>query len=324
MSFSSDCKEELCRIPLGKPCCMRAELTALYMTAGTLSLLGNGRFSAQLSVESAAVARRIFQLLSRLYAIAPQVNTVQSPRFGGTRRCLLILSPAQSRTLLEKLSLMETDDSGSPRFRSSAAMLGRTTPAPTRACCCRAFLRGVMLGGGTLSDPAHGYHLELNAQDEQLRLMIAKCLQRFDLTIKTTRRRDTELIYLKQSEQIVTFLSVIGAHQAVMRMEDLRVRKQVLGTVNRAMNCDAANLNKQMRASERQLRHIEALMESERFAALPEKLQEIARARVAAPDASLEELGESMRPPVSKSAVNHRMRRLMAYCDEPPDINETE
>lgn len=301
----------MCRLPLERTCCCSAELCALFMTVGSLSLLGRGQVMVQFSVESPAIARRIFLLLQRWVSLTPQLHYVTHARFGGRRSCVLTLSPLQTQTLLIALGMMDRDESGQTRL-----LTGSPKVSLNKSCCQRSFLRGAMLGSGTVTSPDKGYHLELSVQSEALGQSVAKCLQRLNLPVKRTARKEMDVFYLKQSDQIATLLSAIGAHRAVTQLEELRVRKQVLGTVNRAMNCDSANLQKQMDASEQQTAVIERLMRSERFGSLPPALQEIARERLSAPDASLTELGQRLDPPIGKSGVNHRMRRLMEIAKE--------
>lgn len=309
MSFSSDCKEELCRLPLEKPCCRLAELSALYMALGSLHLLGRNQVKVEFTVESAAVARRIFLLLQKTLSITAQVHAVTYARFGGLKKFVLTLGPTQSPILLSRFSMMDQN-------RQEELVLRATSPRITlnRGCCMRAFFRGAMLGTGSISQPGRGYHLDFTVRDESLRLALAKCLHRFALPIQYSRRKGVPIFFFSQGEQIITILTLIGAHQAVMRMEDMRIKREVMGNINRAMNCDTANLEKQMNASDHQLTEIMGLITSDRFQSLPPSLQEIAMMRIQAPDASLAELGEALSPPIGKSGVNHRMRRLMEYA----------
>jgi DNA-binding protein WhiA len=316
MSFSSDCKEELCRLPLEKSCCRLSELSALYMTLGSLSLLGRGQVKVQFAVESPAIARRIFVLLQRELHLTAQIHYVTHARFGGVRSCILTLSPQQSPVLLTRLSMMDLDHHGQAALRS-------TTPRVIlqKSCCCRSFLRGAMLGCGTLTKPKRGYRLELVAAEEGFRLVLAKA---FHLSLRQSQRKGQTIFYQTTGEQVITFLTLIGAHQAVMTLEDLRVQREVLGDINRAMNCDAANLQKLMNASDRQIEQILRLISHEGFGRLSPALQEIAKARVHAPDASLAELGQMLDPPLGKSGVNHRMRRLMEIAESLPLPNRKE
>lgn len=310
MSFSSDCKKELALVKPEKNCCLLSELCGLYVSMGSLSLLGRGQVNVQLSGESLAVCRRAYTLLVQTLRLTPQIHYVTHARFGGTRKCVLTLGPIQSPVLLCSLGMMEKDDDG--------YHLKATEPKLhlTRQCCMRAFLRGMMLGGGTITNPEQGYHLEIPCRDGDAQAAMAKCMQRLNIPIHWSARRDQPFFYLKQCDQIVNFLTALGAHNAVMHIEDLRVKRQVLGTVNRAMNCDSANLQKQMNAARQQVEAIRRLRETDQFSALPPSLQAIALARLEAPEATLTELGQMLTPPIGKSGVNHRMRRLMDYLPQ--------
>ena len=307
MSFSSDVKKELALVKPEKNCCALSELCGLYATMGSLSLLGRGKVNVQFSNESLAVCRHTYTLLAQTLHITPQIHYVTSARFGGKRKCVLTLGPIHTPVLLKALGMM--DDKGSLRSTEPRMSL-------TRACCMRAFLRGVMLGGGTMSNPEQSYHLELPCRDGDIQAMMAKCVQRVGLPIHFSTRRDHIYLYFKQSDQIVDFLTAIGAHQSVMQIENLRIQRQVMENVNRAMNCDSANLQKQMDASRSQIEKINRMRDKGILATLPPSLQMMAQARLAAPDASLQELGEMLDPPIGKSGVNHRMRRLLSYAEE--------
>ena len=311
MSFSSDCKEELCRLSPEKDCCCLVELTALYMTLGSLHLLGRGQLKVEFMVDSPAIARRIFMLLRKRLSITAQVHAVTRARFGGSKKYVLTLNPAQTPVLLTSFSMMDLNLHGE-------AILKTTDPKVPliRSCCSRAFLRGAMLGCGTLSQLESGYHLDFLVKEEALRFSLAKCLQKFELPVQQSRRKGIQLLYLTQAEQMVTLLTLMGAHQAVMKLEDLRIRRQLMNHLNRAMNCDSANLDKLMNASDQQIEQITRLISSDRFQTMPLSLQEIAKARIHAPAASLTELGQTLIPPIGKSGVNHRMRRLMAFANE--------
>lgn len=312
MSFSSDVKKELALVKPEKDCCGLSELCGLYAAMGSLSLLGRGRVNVQFASESLSVCRRAYTLLQQALSITPQIHYVTSARFGGTRKCVLTLGPIQSPMLLKALGMMD----------ESAGLRSYTPKLPvTRVCCMRAYLRGVMLGGGTMSTPEQGYHLELPVRDGEMQNTTAKCLQRMGLPIRLSERRDRTYFYFKQSDQIVDFLTLLGAHSSVMQIEDLRVKRQVMSTVNRAMNCDSANLHKQVTAGEQQVEAIRRLIESDRLGTLAPSLQQIALARLNAPEASLQELGQMLDPPIGKSGVNHRMRRLMTYLE--PKTNLT-
>ncbi|MEG0492446.1 MAG: DNA-binding protein WhiA [Clostridia bacterium] len=310
MSFSSEVKQELCLLKPDKPCCALSELCGLFMTMGSLNLLGRGKLSVSFTNESLGICRRVYTLLSQFLRLVPQIHYVTNKRFGGTRKYILTLGPTQSPPFLCALHMMQQDAQGTQTLLSTAPKLPLS-----RFCCMRAFLRGVMLGGGTMSNPDQSYHLELPCQDEEQRVLMEKCFRKLDLPIKRGQRRGHLFYYFKQSEQVVTLLSAVGANQALMQVENLRVKKQVLSTVNRALNCDTANLEKQMVCSEDQMTVIRQLQEEGALENLSPSLKEIALARLDAPDATLTQLGQALVPPLGKSGVNHRMRRLMAFAD---------
>ena len=307
MSFSLDCKKELSLLKPERRCCVLAELAGLYAAMGSLNLLGGGKVSVQLASESMAVSRRAYTLLAQGMRLSPQIHYVTVARFGGKRKCVLTLGPNDSPAFLSALRMMDAGEDGSQALRATSPRL-----LLTRLCCARAFLRGAFIGGGAISGPEQGYHLELPFPDADTRALLAKCLGRLGLPVCQSARREKPYLYLKQSEHIVTLLSALGASAAVMRIEDLRVKRQVLSTVNRAMNCDSANLRKLMAASQRQVEAIEALRDAGQLESLPPALYEIALARLNHPDATLEQLGASLNPPIGKSGVNHRLRRLLA------------
>ncbi len=311
MSFSSDLKKELSLVKDDKPCCALSELCGLYASTGSLSLLGRGKLNVQFISESIVVSKRTYTLLSQALRISPQIHYLTTARFGGTRKCVLTLGPVRTPELLSAFGMMERRPDGDVSLRSTSPRL-----AITRQCCARAYLRGVFLGGGTMSNPAQSYHLELSFRDPPSRETLAKCVQRAGLPIRESARGEKRFFYFKQCEQILTLLTAMGANASVMRIEDLRVQRQVLGAVNRAMNCDEANLQKQMEASRHQVEAIRRLRESDKFEGLSEALKEIAIARLSSPDATLSQLGAMLSPPIGKSGVNHRMRRLMALADE--------
>ena len=189
MSFASDCKKELCVLTIDKPCCMLSELSGQYMTCGSLNLLGRGKVSVQFTCENMAVARRIYTLLSRSLKTPPQIHYVDSTHFGGRRKCILTLGPAESPAFLKAMNMMVTRD-GQDSLRAMSPNLSLS-----RACCMRSFLRGAMLGGGTITNPEIAYHMELPYHDENMRLNLAKCLLKQGLPVKQSSRKGKGYLY---------------------------------------------------------------------------------------------------------------------------------
>lgn len=311
MSFSSTAKDELIRLPLGKSCCILSELSALTQTSGSLALRGLGRVQVTYRVENAALARRIFLLLRTQLNITARLHFVQHARLGGRRSCVLTLGDQDSQTLLIALHMMERDEEGN-------ISLKRTAPRHpmTRQCCRRAFLRGAFLGCGSMTNPEKSYHFEWVAEDQSLRQTLAKLLDKSGLPVHEHMRKGQNVMYLKGAQQIADMLALMGASQAVLEMENIRITKQMRAGANRASNCDEHNSEKMLNAADEQIEAIKLISIQRGLFTLPPGLQEIARLRLEHTSLSLNELGQLMDPPVGKSGVNHRMRRLMDIAKE--------
>ena len=311
MSFSSDAKAELIRMPLERDCCVLTELSALTQTTGTLNLHGRGRVSVTWQVENAALARRIFRLLKDGLGYTPTLHFVEHARLGGRRTCVLTVHEDEAPRLLTELRMMEPDESGS-------YVLRRTLPRPliTRSCCRRAYLRGVFLGAGAISSPEKGYHLEIAVRDESLAELVERQLEHGGVTARHEVRRGIPVVYLKDAQSIADTLALMGATQALMKLENIRITKQMRGAANRASNCDEHNTERQLTASQEQVEAIKLLAIHQGLFTLPPALREIAELRLSHPEASLEELGQLADPPIGKSGVSGRMRRLTAAAAE--------
>jgi len=287
------------------------ELAALYMTLGSLHLQSHNQLMVRFTAINAAISRRIIQLLRGVLNLTTNVHMVTSKRFGGRKQYVITLDQTESIKLLSRLSMLGIEPDGSylvtamyPKIRVN------------RSCCARSFLRGAMLGAGHVSSPDTGYHLDITAESKEFLAILSRCVKRFGLPVQQGKRKDMTLLFYTKADQIITLFTLMGAHQAVIHMEDKRIRREVIGKVNRAVNCDNANLKKQMKASERQMDQIRILMADESFQSIPPSLQEIAQVRLNAPYASLSELGLMLSPPIGKSGANHRMRKLMQYVGE--------
>ncbi len=306
MSFSSNVKDELCRLPLGKNCCMLSELTALYRTCGSLSFHGFGRVQVQYRTENAALARRIFRLLRARLGIMPRLHYVQHARLGGQRTCVLTVGDEDSQKLMLALNMTEQDEEGNIRYRRTAVR-----HPMTRQCCRKAYLRAAYLGAGTMSNPEKEYHFEITAADQSLVRELSRLLEKSGLPVNTYQRKGNTVVYLKGAQQISDAIAMMGATASVFALEDVRIRKQARGAANRAINCDEHNFQRMLDAADAQVEGIRKYVIVKGMRSLPPALQEIAQKRLDNADLSLAELGQQFEPPLSKSAVNHRMRRLM-------------
>ena len=278
MSFSATVKDELCRLELGKNCCMLSELAALYRTSGSLTFHGGGRVQVQYRVENTALARRIFRLLTARMAITPRLHYV--------------------RTIVRHHL--------------------------TRQCCRRAYLRAAFLGAGTMTSPDKDYHFEITASEPGLVRELTRVLEKAELPVHTFQRKGQTVLYLKGAQQISDCLALMGASGSVFALEDVRIRKQARGAANRAINCDEHNSEKMLNAAQQQVSAIRWYTIAHGLRELPPALQEIARLRLENVDLSLTELGAQLDPPLSKSAVNHRMRRLMLLIQQAEESDRKE
>ncbi len=308
MPFSSQVKDDLAHHQPRKKCCQIAELSAIIHISGSLHLQGQpNRYAIHISTENAAVARKVLKLFNDLFDMRGEV-TVRRFRLSDANNYLVYLPEDQKMAQsLNELGIF--DDSLNIRY-------GITPRLIKKSCCAVAYLRGLFMGGGFISDPKGKYHFELSTDNYGLTQDAVKLMNRFDLYPKIRERKNRFLIYLKGSEPMVQFLALIGAHAALLKWEDVRILKNVRASVNRLVNCDTANLNKSVEAALSQLSDIALIEEEMGLDKLPAGLAVTARTRMANPEVSIEELGKAHDPILSKSAVYHRIRRIKQLADK--------
>lgn len=310
MSYSSEVKNELARLEGQKPCCEKAELLGVLRLSGALVLRGKN-IGIHFSTENAALARRVLQVLKSNYPVQTEVVITRSRRLKKNNRYQVEVIPDSNvaKALQELQILPSGEDERQNLLR--------------KACCRKAFLRGVFMAGGSVSRPAGDYHLEIVTENEELARLIVKIMHGFSLSAKMTDRKNNYIVYLKGGDHITDFLSLIGAHQALLEFENVRIVKDMRNQVNRRVNCETANLNKVIRASVLHVACIRYLQEHGRYDLLPEKLKEAAELRLRYPDISLNELVEYTEGTVGKSGLNHRLKKIRQIAvNEGMDISE--
>ena len=310
MSYSSEVKNELARLEGQKPCCEKAELLGVLRLSGALVLRGKN-IGIHFSTENAALARRVLQVLKSNYPVQTEVVITRSRRLKKNNRYQVEVIPDSNvaKALQELQILPSGEDERQNLLR--------------KACCRKAFLRGVFMAGGSVSRPAGDYHLEIVTENEELARLIVKIMHGFSLSAKMTDRKNNYIVYLKDGDHITDFLSLIGAHQALLEFENVRIVKDMRNQVNRRVNCETANLNKVIRASVLQVACIRYLQEHGRYDLLPENLKEAAELRLRYPDISLNELVEYTEGTVGKSGLNHRLKKIRQIAvNEGMDISE--
>jgi DNA-binding protein WhiA len=306
-------KNELCRHENLDECCLFSELAATVGINGSISISGDDGVSLRIVTENAAFARRIYSQLKRLDDIVPNVIIRKSKKLKKhTTYILVVTSGAGSDKLLENTGLSASDSSES----GHAGLHFSDNRIRKRTCCRKAFLRGAFLSGGAISDPEKTYHLEITTRSLNIAQEIKRILGTFKLNAKIIVRKGSYVTYLKEGENIVDFLNIVGAHSALMELENVRILKGMRNSVNRIVNCETANLEKTVNASVRQIDNIKYLIENCGIGKLPENLREIAELRLKYSEASLLELGQLMSPPLGKSGVNHRLRKIDIIAED--------
>ena len=304
-SFAGKIRDSLTRedVLRTNACCRLAELTGFALSCGAVTLMGRGGRRVTMRTEHAGVARRMVRILTIDAGVAPLLRIAEAQRLGGRKTYEIRVEQEDAAALMDACGL-DPLKRAVPRHRL------------TKKCCRGAFLRGAFLGCGTAVDPKSSYQLEWVFSDEGMARSVLRMLEAsYDVRAGVVSRKGAFVVYVKESEAIIVLLSAIGAHGAILEMENVRIIRDARNRANRAANCDAANITRMLGAYGRQVRAIEAIERSIGLGALPESLRGIALERRLHPDATLEELGALLDPPVGKSGVHHRLRRIEAIAD---------
>ncbi|KRM00186.1 DNA-binding protein WhiA [Liquorilactobacillus satsumensis] len=299
MSYASDVKKELTTLEVhfGNA---KAELMALIRMNGAVSII-NHHFVLNIQTENPAIARRIYQLLKKFYDVESELLVRRKMKLKKNNLYIVRLKRG-SETVLNDLKILD-DYHLQPTLQLDLL---------TDDAQIRSYLRGAFLAAGSVNNPETSrYHLEIYSLYEEQNNAICQLINRYGLNARKTERRSGYITYLKEAEKIADFLSLIGATNAMLKFEDIRIVRDMRNSVNRIVNCENANMNKVADAANRQIENIKYLDERMGLNKLPPKLQDVARTRVTHPEISLKELGEIVPGgPISKSGVNHRLRKL--------------
>ncbi len=303
MSFTSEVREELSHVEPECTHCEKATLAALVRIEGTLFLSGPGKYRVEIATDSASVGRLIIRLLHSLYELKTELTARRSilhktPNY-------LIEIPVQKGLAPALRDMGIITDEGGLRMGIEPSLVAKN-------CCSAAYLRGAFLGSGFISNPKSDFHFEMIVETEELARDIISLMAEKGINAKMMQRRNSYMIYLKSGTSILEFLAFTGAHHCACALEEERVVKSVRNDVNRMINAELANQQKSTKAAVEQLFMIRQVLQDHDIESLPPALQEFIRLRVTYPDASLKELGSKLDPPLSKSAMNHRVRRLEA------------
>lgn len=300
MSFTSDVKDELTRVEPMCSRCDKATLAAITRIEGTLLLSGAGRYKLEVATEISQVARVVIRSLHAIYGLKTELTV---------RRSVLHKTPNYLITVPTQPGLPEAlRDLGI--LAEAGLELGIQPHLVEKTCCAAAYLRGAFLGSGFIAEPRGDFHFEITVETEALAEDIVSLMAERGINARIMHRRNSYIVYLKSGTAISEFLALVGAHQCALAMENERVRKSVRNEINRKVNAEVANQQKSSDAAIDQIVSIRKLAESGKLNDLPPGLQDFVRLRLRNPDDSLKELGQKANPPLSKSAVYHRVRRL--------------
>lgn len=299
MSFAAQTKKEL-TLMAADSCCEKAELSALIRMNGAVQLTSQ-RIVLDISTENAAIARRIYTLLKKTYGIHIELLVRKKMRLK-KNNVYIVRLPNRVQDILSDLRIVSEGFQFTPGIDKAILKSG---------CCRRAYLRGAFLAGGSVNNPeGSSYHLEIASMYEEHCQALVELANKFQLNARCIERKKGFVFYIKEGQKIIEFLNIIGAHQALLRFEDIRIMKDMRNSVNRIVNCETANLNKTIGASMRQIENIRLLEREIGLENLPEKLREVAEIRLKHPDVNLNEIGGMLKGNVSKSGVNHRLRKI--------------
>ncbi|CAI2575988.1 DNA-binding protein WhiA [Apilactobacillus kunkeei] len=305
MSYASDVKKELTTLEVHKENA-KAELMALIRMNGSISL-ANHKIILNIQTENPAIARRIYKLILEFYEVESKLVVRKKMKLN-KNNVYVVRIANQAQAILDDLGIF---DNYQIVERVPIELLKDDSQV-------RSYLRGAFLAGGSVNNPETSrYHLEIYSLYEEHNDMISEMMNKYELNSRTTDRRSGYITYLKEAEKIANFLQLIGATNAMLKFEDVRIMRDMRNSVNRLVNCENANMNKVANASTKQISNIQFIDDTVGLDKLPEKLYEVAITRMKMPEVSLKELSESLPSgAISKSGINHRLRKINEFADK--------
>lgn len=319
MSFSKNVKEELAKQISTARHCQIAEIAAIISLCGSISINENNQYFVKINTENLTVARKYFILIKETFNASPEILLRRNLNLKKAKvYTVVVRDPEVSLKILEAAKLLDEDGEIREVLSLTDNLIIRN------ACCRRAFIRGAFLASGSMSDPAKTYHFEIVTTTMEKAEQIQSIICFFDIDAKIVTRKKYYVVYVKEGSQIVDLLNIMEAHVSLMELENVRILKEMRNSINRQVNCETANINKTVTAATKQIEDIQYIRDTVGLSKLSEGLEEIARLRLDYPDASLKELGALLSPPIGKSGVNHRLRKLGEIADNLREEKERE
>lgn len=301
MSFTAEVKDELSRVEGSCPLCDVAELSALVRVCGALFFRGSGNYAIRVSTETGAVARTVIRLAHAVFGLDTSL-TVRRSNLHKTRNYLIEIPEQKGlEEALVRMGILVPGRGLAPSVNARVV---------SKPCCRAAYLRGAFMAGGFIADPRGDFHLEVAVTGEEFAADVVELLDDEVVTARVNKRRGAYAIYLKSFDDIVRLLTLVGATRTALAVENVRVMKSVKNDVNRRVNAEIANQARSTGAAADQLELIDRVEREVGLDGLPPALASFCAARRAHPDLSLRDLGATMEPPMSKSALYHRVLRL--------------
>ncbi len=310
MSFSAKVKGELGRYTEMSREEALAQISAMMKVSGTIGFNGKG-LSFKITTENPTSARLVFTLLKEHFQIHSKLMVKKSNSLKKNNIYMVVIDEQMGvRELLKETGIFKEVDGGiTLDYRIDEKMVETDDEK-------RAYIRGAFLGGGSVTNPEKNYHLEFVTHSEEYAQDLCELINSCGLNSKVIQRKNSFIVYIKEGEQIVDILNIMGAHSCLLELENIRIMKEMRNNVNRLVNCETANLSKTVNAAVRQVESIKIIQSKIGLKRLPQNLREIAELRLEYPDESLKELGEMLDPPVGKSGVNHRLRKIEKIAEE--------
>lgn len=311
MSFSRRVKEELVQQLCEARHCLIAEFAAIFALIGKIKQSKVHGVSLQIQTENLTVAKKSYILLRKTFQVQVEVRVrSHHTKVSGVNYLLIVREDEDIRRILEAVKVLDVQTNQWGDLHTIHPLVVQNT------CCKRSYLRGTFLVAGSITNPEKAYHLEMAVPSEQYALQLKELMSAFSLEGKIVMRKKNYVLYLKEGAQIVDFLNVIEAHMALMELENVRIVKEVRNSVNRQVNCETANISKTVTAAAKQIEDIKYLQCKMGFSRLTDALREVAELRLDYPDSSLQELGQMLENPISKSGVNHRLRKISEIAEQ--------
>ena len=310
MSFSGEVKEELGLQISSARHCQIAETAAFISMCGSVMIDSDERYSVKIHTENLSVARKCFTLLQKTFNIRTEISIRRNLSKQSTSYWLLVKNHEEALRLLQATKLLTREGD----VQEELSLVNNTVVQ--QYCCKRAFIRGAFLVSGSISDPEKSYHYEIVCSAKGKAEQLQKIMNSFEIDAKVILRKRSYVVYVKEGAQISDLLNIMEAHVALMKFENIRILKDMRNAVNRKVNCETANINKTVSAAVKQVEDIHYIRDTIGLENLSEALYDVALTRLSYPEATLKELGDLLTPPVGKSGVNHRLRKLGEIADK--------